>query len=74
MRLKRLALSLTILGAVAIPAAALAAKPLYLQGKYCWSTGSYWQAQLSNPNNTKYYAKHAAQLNAEFGPTTNYCP
>lgn len=40
---------------------------------YCYPTGSYWVAQLSNPNNTAYYAANNAYYVSHYGATTEYC-
>lgn len=78
--MKRLLLSTVLALGLAVgmagTASAAPSSPLSLayRAKYCYPTGSYYVAQLSNPWNAIYYAVHNAYYLAKYGPTTRYCP
>ena len=40
---------------------------------YCYPTGTYWQAQLGNPNNATYYATNNAHYVHNYGVGTEFC-
>lgn len=64
------------LGAVSIVSATPvhhASLPLSYKAVYCYPTGSYWVTQLSNPNNTAYYAANNAYYTSQFGAGSIYC-
>ena len=47
--------------------------PASYKAVYCYPTGTYWAAQLSNPNNTAYYAANNAYYTSLYGAGSIYC-
>lgn len=74
-----LSIALAISTVVALPIAASAAPapapyklPASYQAVYCYTTGSYWQAQRAAY--PAYYAANGAYYNGLYGLGTMYCP
>lgn len=74
--MKKLLVTLAVVGSVAVPAVAMAAAnsplaPSY-QAVYCYPTGSYWVKQISKF--PAYYERHNARFERRYGAGTRYCP